>query len=177
MLAMQASADALRMAVLLLAAAGCVAGRPQLPASHVLGRPVDVAAPDLGGNEVRVADRVGQVRIVDFWATWCEPCLEQLSELERLHTAHRGDGLAIFAVSVDADRAPLLELLERSPPGFQVLWDQGGAGPAERLGIDQLPTTLVVDRSGLVRFIQRGGRPGGAARLEREVVELLRAPR
>jgi cytochrome c biogenesis protein CcmG/thiol:disulfide interchange protein DsbE len=177
MLAMRASPGALPVALLLLAGAGCAAGRPQLIDSPALGRVVDVAAPDLRGDEVRVADRRGVVRVVDFWATWCEPCREQFPVLEALARAHQAEGLTVFAVAMDEDQAQVAAFLEATPLPFTVLWDKGGARHAERLGVERLPTTLVVDRDGRVRFVHQGYRTGNAQLLDREVRQLLTEPR
>jgi thiol-disulfide isomerase/thioredoxin len=176
MLAMRAFRDALAMALLLQVGAGCVAGRPQLTSSPALGRPIDVAAPDLRGEEYRVADRAGRVRIIDFWATWCEPCREQFPVLELLARAHQAEGLTVYAVAVDEDQAQVSAFLESTPLPFTVLWDKGGARHAERLGIEQLPTTLVVDRTGRIRFVHQGYRPEDAQALDREVRQLLTEP-
>jgi cytochrome c biogenesis protein CcmG, thiol:disulfide interchange protein DsbE len=177
MLAMRAGPDALSLALLLLVSAGCVTDRPQLINSTALGRSVDVAAPDLRGEEYRVADRAGQVRIVGFWATWCEPCREQFPVLELLARAHQDEGLTVYAVAVDEDQAQVAAFLETTPLPFTVLWDKGGARHGERLGIERLPTTLLVDRAGRIRFVHQGYRSKDAERLDREVRELLNEPR
>lgn len=177
MLAMRAFPVALALALLLPASAGCVAGRPQLVNSPALGRPIDVAAPDLRGEEYRVADRAGQVRIVVFWATWCEPCRDQFPVLELLARAHQAEGLTIYAVAVDEDQAQVAAFLETTPLPFMVLADKGGARHGERLGIERLPATLLVDRTGRVRFVHQGYRSLDAERLDREVRELLNEPR
>lgn len=177
MLEMRAWPVALPVVFLLLAGTGCAAGRPQLVNSPALGRPVDVTAPDLRGEEYRVSDRAGQVRIVDFWATWCEPCREQFPVLELLARAHQDEGLTVYAVAVDEDQAQVAAFLETTPLPFTVLWDKGGSRHGERLGIERLPTTLLVDRAGRVRFVHQGYRPKDAERLDREVRELLNEPR
>jgi cytochrome c biogenesis protein CcmG/thiol:disulfide interchange protein DsbE len=161
----------------LLAWTGCAAGRPPLSNSPALGRPVDVVAPTLRGEEHRVADREGQVRIVDFWATWCEPCKEQFPVLELLARSHQAEGLVVYTVAVDEDPAQVAAFVENSPIPFLVLWDKGGARHAERINIERLPTTLVVDRAGVVRFVHQGYRSGNAELLDREVRQLLREPR
>jgi thiol-disulfide isomerase/thioredoxin len=165
-----------RLALLALATAGCAAGRPNLGNSPAVGHPIDVVAPDLRGVEHRVAAQQGRVRIVDFWATWCEPCQEQFPVLELLARAHQADGLTVTAVSVDEDQAQLIAFLEATPLPFLVLWDKGGARHAERLRIEKLPTTLVVDRAGRVRFVHEGYQPRNAERLDQEVRQLLSEP-
>jgi len=169
--------DAWFLALALLAGPGCAAGRPQLGNSPALERPVDVVASDLRGEEHRVADRAGQVRIVDFWATWCEPCKEQFPILELLARAHQAEGLVVYAVAVDEDQAQVRAFVETTPLPFLVLWDKGGARHAERINIERLPTTLVVDRAGLVRFVHQGYRSQNAELLDREVRLLLTEPR
>lgn len=176
MLGMRASRLTHPMALLLAALAGCAAGRPQLSNSPALGRPVDVIAPDLLGVEQRVSDRTGQVRIVDFWATWCEPCREQFAILDLLSRTHQADGLIVYAVSVDEDLAQVRAFVESTPFPFLTLWDKGGARHAERLGIERLPTTLLVDRAGRVRFVHQGEPRENAALLDREVRRLLTEP-
>jgi cytochrome c biogenesis protein CcmG/thiol:disulfide interchange protein DsbE len=176
MLAMRASSDAVAIALVVSIGIGCVAGRSHLVHSPALERPVDVVAPDLRGEECRVADGVGLVRIVDFWATWCEPCREQFPALEALARAHQSEGLAIYAVSVDEDLVQVVAFLQTTPLPFRVLFDKGGARHSEPLGIERLPTTLVVDRAGRVRFVHQGYQPRDAEVLDREVRRLLTEP-
>ena len=164
-------------AVLAIAAlAGCATGRPPLAASPLLGKPMELVAPDMGGREVRAAGAPGQVVVIDFWATWCDPCRDQLPVLEALARAHAPEGLQVYAVAVDEDRAQLEAFLASTPLGLTVLWDKGGARHTERLDVQRLPTTLVVDRSGLVRFVHQGYEPRNADLLAREVERLLAEP-
>lgn len=157
----------------LLAATACAAGRPGLVASPLVGQAPELAAPDLHGREVSITAARGQVRVVDFWATWCEPCQEQMPALDRLVEALGGEGLTVYAVSMDEDRAQVESWVEANPVRFQVLWDKGGARHAGRLDVQRLPTTLVLDRAGVVRFVHQGYLPRNAALLEREVRGLL----
>jgi thiol-disulfide isomerase/thioredoxin len=138
-----------------------------------VGTPVAVVAEDLEGRPVDVGRNSGKVRVVDFWATWCAPCLDQLPVLELLAAAYQGRPLAIYGVSVDEDRAQLDAFLATRPVPFPVLYDQGGTRHAERLDISRLPTTLVVDKLGMVRFVHQGYRSQNADLLDREVRALL----
>lgn len=176
MLRMRSSVMPSALLLLCTALAGCAMGRPQLNNSPALGRQIDVAAPDLRGVEQRIADRSGQVRIVDFWATWCEPCREQFPILDLLARAHQAEGLTVYAVSVDEDLAQVQAFVEANPFPFITLWDKGGARHAERLAIERLPTTLVVDRAGRVRYVHQGEPLRNAAQLDAEVRQLLMEP-
>jgi thiol-disulfide isomerase/thioredoxin len=110
---------------------------------------------------------------VDFWASWCEPCLDQFPLLDRLLEAHRASGLAVYAVSFDEDRAQIDGFLRETPVHFEILWDKGGESLSGPLAIDRLPTTLVLDRAGVVRHAFVGGGSRNAEALEREVRTLL----
>ena len=83
----------------------------------------------------------------------------------------------VYAVAVDEDQAQVRAFVETTPLPFLVLWDKGGARHAERINIERLPTTLVVDRAGLVRFVHQGYRSQNAELLDREVRLLLTEPR
>jgi thiol-disulfide isomerase/thioredoxin len=159
-------------AIAVALAAACAASRGSRP-SPLLGTAVEVAAPDLEGAAVRVGDDGARVRVVDFWASWCEPCREQLPALDRLHEAYGARGLTVYAVSFDQDRAQVEAFLEHAPLRLTVLWDKGGERLAGPLAVDRLPTTLVLDRAGVVRYARSGYGPDHLARLEDEVRKLL----
>ncbi|WP_242394910.1 TlpA family protein disulfide reductase [Anaeromyxobacter oryzisoli] len=159
----------------LAASASCASSRPALRAPALVGKAVDVAAEDLSGRTVRLATD-GRVRVVDFWATWCEPCQEQLPRLDALARRYGDAGLAVAAVSFDEDRALLEAFVAEHPVSFPVLWDRGGARLSEPLDVQRLPTTLVLDRRGIVRHVHVGYDAPAGERLEREIRELLAEP-
>jgi thiol-disulfide isomerase/thioredoxin len=150
----------------------CAAGRAPL----IGWPPGSTSAPDLSGRLVDLTAGDGTVRVVDFWATWCEPCLGQLDGLERLARVHRGRGLRVYAVAVDGELAPVQALRAGRPGAITVLWDRGGFGLADRLGVQRLPTTFVLDRRGAVRSVHSGAGPEEERRLEAEVLTLLAEP-
>lgn len=162
--------------VLLATLLGCAAPRPSVrPSAQAVGQRIDdLRAEGLDGREVRVSDADGRVRVVDFWASWCEPCREQLPLLERL--SHEHAELAVYAISFDDDRAPLDAFLAKVPVSFPVLWDRAGDGLGDRLAIRRLPTTWVIDRAGVVRWVHVGFDTAEGARLVGEVSRLLAEP-
>jgi len=169
----------MRAALLALAVLSVACAGPRRPAARVqpssplVGKPADIAGTDLAGLEVRISDAAGKVRVVDFWATWCEPCVEQLPLLDRLQRELGVSGLAVFAVAVDEEREAVQAFLARVPVTFPVLFDPSGEAVAQRLEITRLPTTLVLDRMGVVRDVHMGYAAPDGERLERLVRELL----
>jgi thiol-disulfide isomerase/thioredoxin len=153
--------------------AGCASPSREVRSSPLAGRAVEIAAADLSGHEVRVTDGDGKVRVVDFWATWCDPCRDQLPFLGRLASAYGPDGLSVYGVSFDEDGAELRRFLERNPVPFAILWDKGGAALADKLEITRLPTTLVLDRRGVVREVRLGYDKGEESKIEATVRALL----
>jgi thiol-disulfide isomerase/thioredoxin len=140
-----------------------------------MGQTVEIAAQDRYGREVRIPQG-GAVRIVDFWATWCDPCRDQLPFLDRLAAEYGPQGLAVHGVSFDEDRAALERFLEHTPVAFEVLWDKGGTTLADRLELTRLPTTLLLDRQGVVRDVHLGFDRAQEAAIESAVRELLSEP-
>jgi cytochrome c biogenesis protein CcmG/thiol:disulfide interchange protein DsbE len=169
--------DLLAAAAAALLAVACAAPRQGLRSSALVGRTVEIAALDLAGErEVRLAEGAAKVRVVDFWATWCDPCREQLPFLDRLASEYGDQGLAVTGVSFDEDRAAVERFLEHTPVSFQVLWDKGGTALAERLEVTRLPTTLVLDRHGVVRDVHLGFDRGEERTIEDAVKRLLAEP-
>jgi thiol-disulfide isomerase/thioredoxin len=155
-----------------LAVAGCAGARSNAHASPLVGKHVEIEADDLQGAGARVDTGRGVVQVIDFWASWCDPCRDQIPALDRLARAYRDRGVVVYAVSFDEDRSQVQAFLEARPVSFPVLWDKGGARLAESLQIYRLPTTLVLDRAGVVRYAHVGYEPSEADRLEREVRSL-----
>lgn len=158
---------------LLLVALGCAAPRVAERQSPVVGRTLALTAPGLDGRVVDVAAQTGKVRVIDFWATWCEPCKEALPQLDALARELGPRGLAVYGVAVDDDRQLIVDFLRRTPVGFPVLWDRGGA-QAARFDATFMPVAVVVDRRGVIRHVHQGWDPRRAGK-ERQQIEALLA--
>jgi thiol-disulfide isomerase/thioredoxin len=138
------------------------------PAPPMAGEPApELRLPLIDGGVADLSDYRGRVVMVNIWATWCPPCVTELPSMQRTYEAFSGRGLEILAVAVDqrpGERQPdgrivgvVSEFAERFGLTFKVAVDPTG-GTERLLGVNYLPTTLLVDRQGRIRAREVGGR-------------------
>lgn len=166
------NARARSTAVLLaLAAAAAV---PAVAALPPVGKPApDFAAKSDSGRNVRLSELRGQVVLINFWASWCSPCRQELPLLSKIYSQYRGAGFALLAVNVDDNRKDAEGMLKRLDLKFPTLFD-GNKRVAKLYGVDTMPATLVIDRDGRVRYVHRGYYDGYERKYEQQVRELLK---
>jgi peroxiredoxin len=104
--------------------------------------------PALDGGEVDLASQRGKVVVLNFWATWCPPCVEEMPSLERLHRALAPEGLAVVTVATDEDEAELRRFVSGRGLTLPVLKDPGGRVAAGEYRTTGYPETFVLDREG-----------------------------
>lgn len=136
-------------------------------------RAPEIGLRDTDGNRVRMADLRGKVVLVDFWASWCAPCREEMPVLNRLQEEYGDDGLVIVGVNIDRDEANMTRFLRRTPVDFRVVHDSGGSTVAERYEPPRMPSSYLIDRRGVVRHVHEGFRASDEAQLERHIRDLL----
>ncbi len=129
----------------------------------------DFAATTLAGEPIKLADLRGKVVVLDFWATWCGPCVGQLPHLREMYKKFEGKPFAFVAVSVDDDVDKLRGFVKNQRLPWPVVADGGPTGPiATAYHVDRYPTVFVIDAEGNIRFRNRQG-----ADLEKAVEILL----
>jgi thiol-disulfide isomerase/thioredoxin len=147
------------MAAMAAAGAGWLSAAPtRAEGSRALLRrwPAEKPTPSLvlpgqGGTAWNLAALKGQVVVLNFWASWCEPCRSEMPSLELLAQRHEADGVSVIAVNVRETDAALARFLERTPMTLPIVRD--GDGLAMRAwGVRVLPTTILVGRDGRARF-------------------------
>jgi thiol-disulfide isomerase/thioredoxin len=114
-----------------------------------------LALPDLGGNQVDLATRRGRVVLVNFWATWCPPCVEEIPSLNRLHERLAPRGFEVLAVDVGETREQVQDFLRERPVTFPVLLDTTGES-FKGWKAYAFPTSLLLDRQHRVRYAVYG---------------------
>jgi|VirMetMinimDraft_7_1064189.scaffolds.fasta_scaffold38161_3 thiol-disulfide isomerase/thioredoxin len=124
------------------------------------------------GN-VRLQEQVGNVVLINFWASWCGPCREELPLLEALQQDYADLGFTILAVNVDKDPAKADVLLNDIAVTFPILFDNE-AKVSRLYDVGAMPTTVIVDRDGKQRLLHKGYKNGDVAKYEQVVKSLLR---
>lgn len=122
----------------------------------------------LDGSEYDLKDDLGKVVIVNFWATWCMPCRQEMPAMNRLMEKTQGKGIKLIGVNVDEDEKAIQRFLEQVPVDFTILLDPG-AETTQAWRVRGLPTTYVVDTKGRMRYRVLGGREWD----EPEVIDFL----
>jgi len=106
---------------------------------------------DLKGKEHRLSDYRGKVVVLNFWATWCNPCREEMPSMQRLQDRLAGEPFAVIAIDYGEDPARIREFLKKVPVRFALLLDRNTSA-ATAWGVRVLPTTLVIDAQQRIRY-------------------------
>jgi len=155
--------------VLGVLAQGC-AERPEPPEAGAPAPGFELL--DLEGNPHRLGDFAGRVVVLNFWATWCPPCVEEMPSLQRLEDELAPAGLSVVAVSVDERYSDIAPFVAEHGVRFLVLHDLGKR-VSRQWDIFQFPETWVVGRDGTLRSHIVGARDWAAPESLRVFRELL----
>lgn len=128
--------------------------------------------PQNDGGRWRLADARGQVLLVNFWASWCEPCRAEMPSLELLEQRHEKQGLQVVAVNFRETDAAVRRYLDQSALTLRILRDVDGAA-AKAFGVRVFPTTVAIGRDGRVRFTVTGECDWTGAQARRWIAPLL----
>ncbi len=149
-----------------------VAGRA-LPAIAASSAAPDFTLRTLAGPNMRLAEQRGRVVMINFWATWCGPCRQELPQLSKLYDKYRGSGFVLMGVNVDDDVRNATEVAAKLAVSFPVLLDTDKA-VSKLYDLTTMPSTVLVDRDGKVRYLHRGYLAGYEDTYDKQVRELLK---
>ena len=140
----------------------------------LVGQPApDFALKSLAGENLRLSEFRGEVVMINFWATWCGPCRQEMPLLDELYQRYEKVGFRVLGVNIDDDQRSAIKMVSVLGISFPVLLDE--RKHVSRLyDVDAMPATLLIDRSGIVRYIHHGYRSGYEHSYVDEIRELLR---
>jgi peroxiredoxin len=157
------------LALAALTVAGGAAGAAVTPSA---GAP-DFTLPSLTGPNLRLQEQRGRVVMINFWATWCGPCRVEMPHLSRLYEKYRGSGFTVLAVNIDEDPNKAASLAQQLNMRFPVLLD-ADKKVSRLYDLSTMPSTILVDRDGRVRYVHRGYHDGYENTYDQQIRELLR---
>ncbi len=128
---------------------------------------------DLAGKPVSNKTYRGRVVLVNFWGTWCKPCLKELPEFEQLYRRYRKAGLTLVAMATDTDPAPVQEFVDSRKLSAKIVL--GAEDYAGQYASNKFPFSFVVDDKGVIRGSYRGYKPECMGKLEADIRAQLEA--
>ena len=158
----------------LLLAGFIVLSTPFAAIAAEVGKPApDFTLKSLGGQNLKLSEMTGSVVLINFWASWCGPCREEMPLLNSLHKKYEPLGFKVLGVNVEQDVKGAKGFLTNFPVDFPVLLDSDNR-VSEQYKVIAMPTTVVVDRDGNMRFLHQGYKSGDEAKYRQMVKELVR---
>jgi thiol-disulfide isomerase/thioredoxin len=160
------------VAALVLATAVCAGAAADLKRWDGGATP-PLALEDLAGRPHSLADYRGKVVLVNFWATWCEPCREEMPSIERLRNSLKGQPFEVLAVNLAEPLSRIEKFVAQLPLGFPLLRDRdGAAGKAWKAKL--LPASFLIGRDGRIRYVAYGELDWSSDAVRARVAELLK---
>jgi peroxiredoxin len=124
----------------------------------------------MNGKSLALSDLKGQVVLINFWASWCGPCRQEMPILDQLYRSYKEAGFTLVGVNVEPSVGDAKKFLQGTPVSFPILLD-----PQSKVSnlyeVSGMPSTVIVDRNGVVRYVHRGYKPGD----EGEYLDQIRA--
>ncbi len=141
--------------------------------SDLIGKPApDFVLRSLDRENIRLSEQFGEVVILNFWATWCGPCRQEMLLLDEIYARYRRAGLVLLSINIDEDTDRAAEMARALRLSYPVLLDVR-KDVARAYEIDTMPSTVLIDRAGAVRYVSEGFKPGYQERYTEALRELL----
>ena len=137
-----------------------------LSAAGLAGAGTDLSKPAPGfelptgtGQTVSLESLRGQVVMLNFWASWCGPCRQEFPVLDAMYRKYQPMGFTLLAINVEPERADAQRFLDATPVSFPIAYDADNS-VTRAYGVSAMPTTLMIDRKGQVRWVHLAYKPG-----------------
>ena len=133
----------------------------------------DFALKSDSGENLRLSEFRGEVVMINFWASWCGPCRQEMPLLDELYAQYQPMGFTILGVNVEENSSKAKQMLGDAPVNFPVLFDNDSE-VSKLYNVVAMPSTVLVDRNGNVRYLHQGYKPGYEEAYQQQVRALIR---
>lgn len=128
---------------------------------------------DINGKKITFSDSRGKVILLNFWATWCVPCREELPSLNNLYLELKDKGLLVLAISVDISEKPVRSFVSEKRIVFPILIDKDKEVYFDKYAVFGLPTTFLIDKNGIIVEKIMGERDWNSPQIREKILKLL----
>lgn len=159
---------------LILGLALSVIAATSLASSGLTGQAApDFALKSSSGENLRLSEYRGDVVMVNFWATWCGPCRQEMPLLDELYSRYERVGFSLLGVNIDDDSRKAMGMVSELGVSFPVLFD-ARKEVSKLYEVDAMPVTILIDREGTIRYVHHGYKPGYEDKYLDQIRSLLR---
>jgi peroxiredoxin len=142
--------------------------------ASALGRTApDFTLKSSAGANIKLSELRGQVVMLNFWASWCGPCRQEIPDMDALYRSYEKLGFRTLGINLDEDKGRAEALARELGVSYPILYDDHKT-VSTLYQVDAMPTTVIIDRDGRIRYVHRGYRDGYIQRYQEEVRGLLR---
>ncbi|MFT5506696.1 MAG: peroxiredoxin [Gammaproteobacteria bacterium] len=141
--------------------------------ADISGPAPDFTLKAMKGGNVKLSELAGNVVLINFWASWCGPCREEMPLLNDLHNKYKPLGFTVLGVNVEEQSDPAIDFINDTPVDFPIIFDKKNQ-VSQLYKVVAMPTTVVVDRDGNMRFLHQGYKSGDEVSYRKMVKRLIR---
>ena len=164
----------MKMKNLLLGLTLSVFAAASLASSDLTGQVApDFALKSSTGDNLRLSEYRGDVVMVNFWATWCGPCRQEMPLLDELYSRYERVGFSLLGVNIDDDSRKAMNMVSELGVSFPVLFD-ARKEVSKLYKVEAMPVTVLIDREGTIRYVHHGYKPGYEDKYLDQIRSLLR---
>ena len=142
-------------------------------ASEVSGPAPDFTLRSNTGKNLKLSEFRGQVVLLNFWASWCGPCRQEMPALEKLQKRYGKLGFTVLGVNVEEDSTQAKRMLREIRVSFPILYDTQNTA-SKLYQVSAMPTTVIIDRDGNMRYLHKGYKDGDERIYKKWVKKLIR---
>lgn len=129
---------------------------------------------DLEGKKASLSDYKGKPLIINFWATWCIPCIKEMPDLEKLYKERKDEGLELLMINVKESKEVVKKYIEKGGFSFRVLLDKNGDVLRE-YQVFGLPSTFFIDEKGIVQYSYMGELTVGITKMGLKLISVIKS--
>lgn len=139
-----------------------------------IGKPApDFTLKSMSGVNLNLTEQRGKIIVINFWASWCGPCRTEMPVLQTFYDKYQDLGVSVWGVNVEQENQAGRDFLADLNLSFPILFDETNKLSAT-YQVEAMPTTIIIDRNGLVRYAYQGYKPGYEKKYAKAIKKLIR---